>query len=108
MVCPLNLCLETGGVHYGGACVWSVGYSDGRWGSPPPHLPERRLGAGDLFLDRNPLEKVELAGEQAPRSAFYSVEDVEKDMDRDTWMSPEEAVDYGLISRIVTSLKEIE
>ncbi len=36
------------------------------------------------------------------------LDQVEKDMDRDCWMSPEEAQDYGLISKIITNLKEIE
>ena len=35
------------------------------------------------------------------------IEKVEKDTNRDYWMSPEEAIEYGLISRIVRSHKEI-
>ncbi len=35
------------------------------------------------------------------------VEQVEKDTDRDYWMSAEEALDYGLIGRIVTSLDDV-
>jgi ATP-dependent Clp protease protease subunit len=37
-----------------------------------------------------------------------SVEQVEKDTDRDKWLSPEEARDYGLISRVISSLKDIQ
>ena len=36
-----------------------------------------------------------------------SVEQVEADTDRDHWMSPEEAREYGLISRVITNLREI-
>jgi len=36
-----------------------------------------------------------------------SVEQVEKDTDRDYWMSPEEAIEYGLVSRIITNLDDI-
>ena len=36
------------------------------------------------------------------------IEQIEKDTDRDRWMSAEEAVDYGLVSRVIehkTALK---
>lgn len=36
-----------------------------------------------------------------------SVEDVEKDSDRDFWMSAEESKEYRLIDRVVTSMTEI-
>jgi ATP-dependent Clp protease protease subunit len=36
------------------------------------------------------------------------LERVEKDTDRDYWMSAEEAIDYGIVHRIVSSMDEIE
>jgi ATP-dependent Clp protease protease subunit len=36
-----------------------------------------------------------------------TVKQVEKDTDRDYWMSPEEAVEYGLVGRIITNLDDI-
>ncbi|HSW87514.1 MAG TPA: ATP-dependent Clp protease proteolytic subunit [Rhabdochlamydiaceae bacterium] len=33
---------------------------------------------------------------------------IEKAIDRDTWMSPKEALEFGLLDRIVSSYKEIE
>jgi ATP-dependent Clp protease protease subunit len=36
------------------------------------------------------------------------LERVEKDTDRDYWMSAEEAIDYGIVHRIVSSIDEIE
>jgi ATP-dependent Clp protease protease subunit len=36
-----------------------------------------------------------------------AVEQVEADTDRDCWMSAEEAVDYGLVSRVVPTLRDI-
>jgi ATP-dependent Clp protease protease subunit len=36
------------------------------------------------------------------------IKQVEKDTDRDYWMNAEESIEYGLISRIVTSRKELE
>jgi ATP-dependent Clp protease protease subunit len=35
------------------------------------------------------------------------IERVEKDTDRDYWMSAEESVEYGIVGRIITSLSEI-
>ena len=37
-----------------------------------------------------------------------SLEKVSEDTDRDYWMTAAEAVDYGLISRVVTNLSELE
>lgn len=36
-----------------------------------------------------------------------TVKQVEKDTDRDYWMSPEEAIEYGLVGRIITNLDDI-
>ena len=35
------------------------------------------------------------------------VERVEKDTDRDYWMSAEESVEYGIVGRVVSSLSDI-
>ena len=36
-----------------------------------------------------------------------SFEQVESDTDRDHWLSAEEALDYGLVSRVITTLRDI-
>ena len=36
------------------------------------------------------------------------VEQVAKDTDRDYWMSVEEAIEYGIVQKVVTSIAEIE
>jgi ATP-dependent Clp protease protease subunit len=33
---------------------------------------------------------------------------IEKSIDRDTWMTPEEAKQFGLVDKIVSSYKDIE
>ena len=38
----------------------------------------------------------------------HSLEDVSLDTDRDFWMGAEEAIDYGLISRIITRRKDFD
>ena len=35
------------------------------------------------------------------------IEQVEKDTDRDYWMSADEAVEYGIVSKIISSIKEL-
>lgn len=37
-----------------------------------------------------------------------SLERVEKDTDRDYWMSPEESVEYGIVGRIISNIGEID
>jgi len=37
-----------------------------------------------------------------------SLDQVEQDTDRDYWMSVDEAMDYGIVSKVVTSVREIE
>jgi ATP-dependent Clp protease protease subunit len=64
--------------------------------------------ATDIEIHARELDKLRakinrlIAGETG-----VPVEQVEKDTDRDFWMNAEEAVKYGLISRIVTSRTEL-
>ena len=36
------------------------------------------------------------------------IDQVEKDTDRDYWMSAEEAIEYGIVSKIILSIKELK
>lgn len=36
------------------------------------------------------------------------IDQVEKDTDRDYWMSADEAIEYGIVSKIISSIKELE
>jgi ATP-dependent Clp protease protease subunit len=87
---------------------------DQRVGLPNSHylihqpLSGIRGVATDIEIHARELDKLRekinrLIGEETG----VSVEQVEKDTDRDYWMSAEEAVKYGLISRIVTSRGEL-
>jgi len=53
------------------------------------------------------LKLRERANEVIARETGRSVEQVASDTDRDCWLSPEEALEYGLISRIISNLREI-
>ena len=36
------------------------------------------------------------------------LEQVEEDTDRDYWMSVEEAIEYGIVGKVITSVTEID
>jgi ATP-dependent Clp protease protease subunit len=64
--------------------------------------------ASDIEITAEEILKLrDRANQLFAKECNRSLEQVERDMHRDTWMSPEQARDYGLISRIITSLKEI-
>ena len=64
--------------------------------------------ATDIEVTADELLKLHRrATEIIARECGRSVTQVEEDLARDHWFSPEEARDYGLISRIVTSVKEL-
>ena len=65
--------------------------------------------SSDIEITANEILKLrQRANELFAAECGRSVEQVEKDMDRDHWMSPEEAIDYGLVGKIITNLREIQ
>ena len=65
--------------------------------------------ASDIEITAEEIIKLrQRANELFAQECGRPLEQVEKDMDRDHWMSPDQAKDYGLISKIITSLKEIQ
>jgi len=60
------------------------------------------IQAREILRDRERV--VELYAEHTGRKA----EEIAKDIDRDKWLTPEEALDYGLIDKIITSRTEIK
>ena len=64
--------------------------------------------ASDIEITAQEILKLrERANQEIARETGKTVEEVEKDTDRDCWLSPEEAVEYGLCSRVVRSLRDI-
>jgi ATP-dependent Clp protease protease subunit len=59
------------------------------------------IQAREILRDRERV--VEIYGKHTGRKA----DDIAKDIDRDKWMTAKEALDYGLIDKIVTNRKEI-
>ncbi len=64
--------------------------------------------ASDIEITAEELLKLRnRANELIAKECGRSLAQVEQDTNRDHWLSPEEAQDYGLISRIVRTLKDI-
>jgi len=64
--------------------------------------------ATDIEIHANELEKLrEKINRLIASETGIPYEQVEKDTDRDYWMNSAEAVNYGLISRVVTNRSEI-
>ena len=59
------------------------------------------IQANEILRDRERI--VELYAEETGRAP----EEVAKDIDRDNWMNPDEALSYGLIDRIILRREEI-
>lgn len=74
------------------------------------HEPRGGVGgqASDVEIQANEIRKM--------RERFYeifagatgqSVERVQKDMERDFWLNTDEAIDYGLLGKVITSVDEL-
>lgn len=59
------------------------------------------IQAKEIIKMRDRLNKIFAAATGQP------IERIEKDTDRDYWMSPEEAIDYGLVGKVVDNVSEI-
>jgi ATP-dependent Clp protease, protease subunit len=64
--------------------------------------------ASDIEITADELLKLRnRANELIAKECGRSLAQVEQDTNRDHWLSPEEALDYGLVSRVVRSVKDI-
>jgi ATP-dependent Clp protease, protease subunit len=59
------------------------------------------IQAKEVIKTRNALIEIYM------KATGKSFKEIEKAIDRDTWMSPEEALHFGLLDKVVTSYKEI-
>jgi len=65
--------------------------------------------ASDIEITAEEILKLrQRANEIIASETGKSVEQVEKDTDRDFWLSAEQAKSYGLVSRIIRSLRDIQ
>ncbi len=68
-----------------------------------------RGSASDVEITAEEIIKLRRRANELIASACgRSVDDVKNDTDRDKWLSPEEAKEYGLVSKVITAKAELE
>ena len=106
--------LGMGLVASAGALILLGAPKDKRFGLPNSHylihqpLSGMRGVATDIEIHARELEKVRgRINKFIAEETGKPIDQIEKDTDRDFWMNAEEALAYGLISKIVTSRSEL-
>lgn len=106
--------LGTGWVASAGALIYSAAKKENRFALPNTRflLHEPRGGVGGQASDveiqaREIIKMRERLNKIFAAATGQKLEKIQKDTDRDYWMSAEEAVKYGLVGKIVTSQKEV-
>jgi ATP-dependent Clp protease protease subunit len=107
--------LGTGWVASAGALIYSAAQKKNRYALPNTRflLHEPRGGVGGQATDVE-IQAREIIKMRKRLNMIFadatgkSIEDIEKDTERDFWMSAEEAVKYGLVGKIVTQIKEVK
>jgi ATP-dependent Clp protease, protease subunit len=106
--------LGTGWCASAGALIYAAGARENRFALPNTRflLHEPRGGVGGQASDveiqaREIIRMRERLNKIFAEATGQPVERIKKDTDRDYWMSAKEALDYGLVGKIVTSHKEI-
>ncbi|HRK68355.1 MAG TPA: ATP-dependent Clp protease proteolytic subunit, partial [Hyphomonas sp.] len=97
-----------------GALIYSAAKKENRYSLPNCRylLHEPRGGVGGQATDveiqaREIIKMRERLNRIFADATGKSLEQIKKDTDRDFWMSAQEAVDYGLVSKIVRNRSEI-
>ena len=110
---PVNM-LGAGWCASAGALIYSAGRRERRFALPNTRflLHEPRGGVGGQASDveiqaREFIKMRERLNKIFAEATGQPIERIRKDTDRDHWMSAKEALDYGLVGKIVTSYKEI-
>jgi ATP-dependent Clp protease, protease subunit len=106
--------IGTGWVASAGALIFLAGARDRRFCLPNTRfLLHQPMGgvrgpATDIDIEAREIIKMrERINGIIARETGQSLERVERDTDRNYWMSAEEAVAYGMVSRIVSSAEEL-
>ena len=114
-IAPKVRMLGMGWVASAGALIYVAADKENRYCTPNTrfllHQPSGGAGgpATDIEIQAREILKMRDRLNQIFSDATgQPVERIEKDTDRDYWMSPQEAIDYGLVSKIVTSQSELD
>ncbi|MEO1100849.1 MAG: ATP-dependent Clp protease proteolytic subunit [Pseudomonadota bacterium] len=106
--------LGTGWVASAGALIYCAAAKENRYALPNTRflLHEPRGGVGGQATDveiqaREIIKMRERLNKIFAEATGQSLEKIKADTDRDFWMSAEEAVEYGLVGKIVSSKKDV-
>lgn len=106
--------LGTGWVASAGALIYCAAKKENRYALPNTRflLHEPRGGVGGQASDveiqaREIIKMRERLNKIFAAATGQTLAKIKKDTDRDYWMSADEAVKYGLVSKIVTSRSEV-
>lgn len=106
--------LGSGWVASAGALIYAAAQKENRYALPNTRflLHEPRGGftgqASDIDIQVKEIVRMrERLNKIFAKATGQTLEKIKSDTDRDHWMSAEEAVEYGLVNKIVTSRKEI-
>lgn len=107
--------LGSGWVASAGALIYAAAKKENRYSLPNTRylLHEPRGGVGGQATDveiqaREIIKMRERLNKIFADATGKSLEQIKKDTDRDFWMSAEEAVEYGLVNKIIRNRSEIE
>lgn len=105
----------TGWVASAGALIFTAAKPENRFSLPNTrfllHQPSGGAGgtASDVAIQAKEIIRMrKRLNEIFARETGQPIERIEKDTDRDYWMSAEQAVEYGLVGKIVQNAREIE
>ena len=105
----------TGWVASAGALIFAAAKPENRFSLPNTrfllHQPSGGAGgtASDVAIQAKEIIRMrKRLNEIFSRETGQPIERIEKDTDRDYWMSAEQAVEYGLVGKIVQNAREIE
>jgi ATP-dependent Clp protease protease subunit len=105
----------TGWVASAGALIYAAAKTENRFSLPNTrfllHQPSGGAGgtASDVAIQAKEIIRMrKRLNEIFARETGQPIERIEKDTDRDYWMSAEQAVEYGLVGKIVQNAREID
>jgi ATP-dependent Clp protease protease subunit len=106
--------IGTGWVASAGALIYAAADKENRYSLPNTrfllHQPMggMRGQAADIAIEAEEILKTRTRlNEIFARQTGQPLEKVERDTDRNFWMSAQEAVDYGLVNKIVGSIEDV-
>ncbi len=106
--------IGTGWVASAGALIFLAGAKERRYCLPNTRfLLHQPMGgvrgpATDIDIEAREIVKMrERLNQLIARETGQSIEKVRQDTDRNYWMGPEEAVAYGMVGRVISSIRDL-